>query len=347
MENIYRFFFVFFVGFLGFLISRRLKIPTPAIIGSIFATGILNAAGYYPEIKMEKFSLLVKIATGVMLGKEINRSFFRHIKNIAAYVLLFTAGMFAASVATGYTIYYLSDVSLATALVGGASGGIIGMVTFGMSIRADAVPILFMQIFRLILAVTLYPWIALLVGKAVPGKTTKPRLQSSAEDLFSWKYDYVFLMGTAFLGAWLFDTLEVPNGIIIGPMLLCGLLSVCIRKTYKFSPKVRYTVQIALGVIMGQSVTPDVAGELHRLIFPALVSSVVMLAGSMLLAAILYKITSMDVVTCILCTSPVGLSQIVFISDEMGADGLTTSIFQICRVLSIITFYPWIVTAIV
>ena len=348
LKQILCFLFVFFVGFLGFLLFRRLKIPTSGLLGSIFATGILNAAGYYPEFEIGTFSFLAKAATGVMLGRRINRELFVHIKDIAAYVLLVSIGMLVVSLVTGYTIYYmLPDVSLATALIGGAAGGIAEMTAFGISMKEDVVTILFMQLLRVLFAIMLSHWIALLVGKAVPGKNAKPQLRINTKILYFYRSDYVLLAGVAFLGAWLFNTLKVPNGIMMGAMLASGFLAVFIRKTYRFGLKASYAVQISLGLIIGQYVTPEVIGGLQRFLLPGLASVIVTLTGSVTIALILNKVSPLDAVTCVLCTSPAGLTQIAFISEEMGADPLTTSIFQVCRLVSIIAFYPWIVQAIV
>ena len=345
MEQLHGFFFVFFVGFLGYLLFSHLKIPNPALLGSIIATGVLNAAGFYPKFEIGKISFLARTMLGIMLGKQINRGFFIHMKSIVVYVLLVSVGMFVISLVAGYTIYHLSDVSFATALLAGAAGGIAEMGTFGMSIQADAGAIVFMHIVRLIFIIVLSPWIALLIEKAVPGKTARPRLQFT-EELFFRKYDYVFLVGAALLGAYFFETLRVPNGPIIGATLACGLLAIYIRRTYRFDSKVRCAVQITIGLILGYNITPDVARELPQHLLPGLVASVVMLAGSVLFALILYKFSSLDIVTCVLSTSPAGLSQAVFLADEMGAEPLTTSIFQTSRLLSIVAFYPWIVMAI-
>ena len=61
MEHIRGFLFTSFVGFLGFLLFRRLKIPTPALLGSIIATGTLNALGYFPVFEIRVFAFLSQI----------------------------------------------------------------------------------------------------------------------------------------------------------------------------------------------------------------------------------------------------------------------------------------------
>ena len=339
--------FVFAVGFAGFLVFRRLKTPSPGLLGSIFATGLLNAAGYYPALDTGTLSFLAKTATGTMLGRQINRQLFERVKGIVPFVLISSSGMFAVSLATGFATYTMTDASLKTALIAGAAGGMTEMTTFGMSVQADVVVILFMQVLRLVVALTLSPYIALLVERLIPGKRARVETGPVEGMVYFGRFDYLLLIVSALAGAWLFVHLNIPNGTMMGAMLACGLLSVLIRKTYRFDFRIRYVAQIALGLVMGQRMTPDVMGELQRLILPGLVSTVIMMAGTVLLALLLYKTSPLDLVTCILCTSPAGLSQIALFADEIGADSLTVSIFHIFRLLSIIAFYPWIVMAIV
>jgi len=347
LEQLLNFFFVFFIGFLGFLLFSRLKVPVPGFLGSFFATGALNIAGYYPEFNVKTVSFLAQAATGVMIGRQINREFFTNVKGISVSILIASAGMLVLSLVTGYTVYILSDAPLTTALIGGAMGGIAEMTTFGVSMGAEPVTILFMLIFRLVIAVASSYWVVLFISRMIPGKIAKPLSKHSGGELYFRKRDYVPLAGVAFAGAWLFRALGVPNGVMLGAMLFCGVLSVCIRRTYKFEMSIRHITLIALGLAIASNVTQDVVGELHRLLLPGLISSLVSLAGSTLVALILYKTSPMDIVTCVLCTSPAGLTQATFLSEEMGADSLTTSIFQSCRLLGIIAFYPWIVIAIV
>ena len=346
MEQLFNFFFVFFIGFLGFLLFSRLRVPVAGFLGSFFATGILNIAGYYPYFNVKIVSFLAQAATGVMIGRQINREFFAHVKGVSVSILTASVGMVAVSLATGYTIYILSDASLSTALLGGAMGGIAEMTTFGVSLGAEPVTILFMLIFRLLIAITSSYWVVLFISRMIPGKTAKELPRRCDKESYFRKRDYVILAGTAFAGAWFFSALGIPNGVMLGAMLFCGILSVCIRKTYKFDMGARHVTLIALGLAIASNVTPDVVGELHRLLLPGLASSLVSLVGSTLVALILYKTSPMDIVTCVLCTSPAGLTQSTFLSEEMGADSLTTSIFQSCRMFSIIAFYPWIVIAI-
>ena len=334
---------VFLTGLLGFLLARRLKVPCPGLIGSIFATGILNAGGYYPALSLQPVSFLAKAATGVMMGRQIDRQLIVRIKGIACYVLLSTGGMFVLSLLTGWVFYKLTDVSLTTALISAAAGGITEMTTFGMSINANVVVIVFIQVLRVVTFLTLTPYIATLVEKMSPPKKRMGKTSSDPDKIYFGRTNYVPLGAAALCGALLFEHLGIPNGAMIGSMAASGLLAVALNKTYRFEPRLRNLVQVVLGSVIGQRITPEIVESLQQLFWPAFFATGIMLAGCTILAFVLYRVSDLDLVTCVLCTAPAGLSQVGLVAEELGADSLTASIFHVVRLLSIIAFYPGIV----
>ncbi len=54
-------------------------------------------------------------------------------------------------------------------------------------------------------------------------------------------------------------------------------------------------------------------------------------------------VSGWDILTCLLCTAPAGLSQITVFAEEIGADSFTASVFHTVRILSIVSIYPWLV----
>ena len=120
-------------------------------------------------------------------------------------------------------------------------------------------------------------------------------------------------------------------------------LSLFLSKQYKFDNKFRYAAQIGLGLATGERITPQTAGQIGTLFVPAVVVTLVMLAGCTLLAVLLYKTSDWSLTTCLLCAAPAGLSQIASFAEEVGADPLTASVFHTARIVGIVTLYPLIV----
>jgi membrane AbrB-like protein len=334
----------FAVGYAGFVVFRRVNIPNPALLGSMFATGMMNIAGYYPVFPTWGVSFVSNILIGAMLGRQIDRRILTRIRGMFAYVALQVSGMLLLSLAVGYTLYRMTGLPIATALLGGSAGGIAEMSAFGLSIDADAVIIALIQLFRIVIFLSLIPFLSLRAQKAgmgVPGVAEK---KTAPGVLFFLRRDYVMLGPAAFLGASLLTALKVPTGALIGAMIACGLFSICIGKTYRYDMNLRYMAQIGLGLVMGQRVSDNTFVLLETLLVPVLVSTTVMLAGCLAMAFLLHRTSGWDLVSCLLCSAPAGISQITSFADEIGADSFTVSVFHSVRIIGIVCLYPWIIT---
>ena len=87
----------------------------------------------------------------------------------------------------------------------------------------------------------------------------------------------------------------------------------------------------------------NVVSLLSNLFLPALVITLIMLAGCTLLAFILHRTSGWDFATCLLCSAPAGLSQASVFAEELGVDSFTASVFHTVRIVGIVSLYPWIV----
>jgi membrane AbrB-like protein len=338
---------VYALGSVGFVVFRFLKIPNPALLGSMFATGTLNIAGYYPRLSTWLISFVSNAMIGTMIARQIDGTVLRHMRTLLRSVLIQTAGMIALSFMCGGAMFAVcrvtaaGQISLSTALISGAAGGITEMTVFGMSVNADIAVIALIQLFRVVIALTIIPYLSI-IGERMGGrKKNRASAQKSLPKFSPGNYAALALCslaGAAF-GFWL----KIPTGAMLGAMMASGVFAISVNKRYGFDVKLRYIAQIGLGLAMGQRISPDFTSLLGSLLIPALVVTSLMLVGSTLLAVLLYKTTDFDLTTCLLCSAPAGLSQIGAFAEEIGADPFTASVFHTARIIGIVSIYPWIV----
>jgi membrane AbrB-like protein len=348
MDEFFAFCLVYALGSIGFAAFKFLKIPNPALLGSMFATGALNIAGYYPRLSTRLISFIANAMIGTMIARQIDGTVLRHMRALFRSVLIQTAGMLALSFACGGAMYAIcgtasgGKISLSTALISGAAGGITEMSVFGMSVNADVAVIALIQLFRVVTALALIPYLSIIGEKIGGRKKNKKASADSVLPKFS-RWNYALLALCSLAGAAIGFWLKIPTGTMIGAMIASGAFAISINKRYGFDAKLRNIAQIGLGLAMGQRVSPDFTALLGSLLLPALIVTALMLAGSTLLAILLYKTTDFDMTTCLLCSAPAGLSQIGAFAEEIGADPFTASVFHTARIVGIVTIYPWIV----
>lgn len=336
----------FAVGTTGFVVFRLLKIPNPALLGSIFATGLLNVLGHYPDFDTRAVSLAANITIGIMIGRQIDRDVMSRIIRCLRPVAVQTAGMLLLSLLCGLTMRAMSGADLATSLIAGTAGGISEMIVFGLSTNADVSVIAFVQLWRMITFLSIIPYLAVITEK-ITGIPRSAREQETRDALCSMprfaRRDYLLMVPVAAFVGWLASRLGVPTGGMLGAMLVGGGMALALGKRYTFDQRLRYTAQIGLGLVTGQRVTPQIAAQLAGLLIPALAVTFVMLLGCALLAILLYKTSEWDLTTCLLCVAPTGMSQVASFAEELGADPLTASLFHTARLVGIVTLYPWII----
>jgi membrane AbrB-like protein len=338
---------VFAIGSIGFAVFKFLKIPNPALLGSMFATGALNVAGYYPLFSTRLVSFVSSAMIGTMMARQIDSGVLRHMRALSRSVLIQTAGMLALSLACGGAMSAVcraaagGNVSLSTALISGAAGGIAEMTVFGMSVDADVSVIALMQLFRVVIALNIIPYLSIIGEKMGSRKKGRISRQSALPTFSAENYAALALcsLAGAVIGFWL----KIPTGTMLGAMIASGVFALFVNKRYGFHAKLRNIAQIGLGLVLGQRISPDFTALLSSLLIPALAVTALMLVGSTLLAILLYKTTDLDLTTCLLCSAPAGLSQIGAFAEEIGADPFTAAVFHTARIIGIVAIYPWIV----
>ncbi len=338
------FLITFAVGTAGFFSFKILKMPNPALLGAMFSTGILSIAGYYPYFPLGPISFCANVVIGIMLGRQFNRTLFMRIRRLLLPVVSTAAGLILLSLLCGCTFYKLADVDLKTALIATSAGGITEMMVFGMSMNANLPIIACVQVFRVVIFLTIIPFIALF-DKEQSERLKKENLIKEQSDARSWFYkaDYIALLAISFLLGAAAAHYKVPTGAMLGAMAGAGGYSLFINRRYFYNPGIRYFAQIGLGLVMGRRMTSEIVFQLTGILIPTIITTFVMLLGCISLAIIIKKISKMDILTCLLCTSPAGLSQIAVFAEEIGADALTASVFHSVRIISIVSLYPWII----
>lgn len=350
MHPFFAFCLTFFVGTIGFAVFRLCRVPNPAMLGSMFATGVLNVAGYYPDFATGFVSFGANLLIGVMIGRQIDRGVFSRVVQLGKPIVVQMIGIYGLSLACGYGLYVMGhgEITLATALISGAAGGITEMIIFGMSINEDVAVIAFVQLFRVVISLSIIPYVAMACERFGYGVNTSDKEKSEQIKMAMYRrQDYIPLALAALSGSFIGVYLNIPSGGLIGAMLACGAVSLVINRYYKFPAGIRYFAQICLGLVLGQRMTPEIVGQLGDLFLPALTTTIIMLVGCTLLAFLLRHNTGWDMLTCLLCSAPAGLSQITVFADEIGVDSFLASVFHTVRIIGIVALYPVILMSFV
>ncbi|MBO9477287.1 AbrB family transcriptional regulator [Shimia sp. R11_0] len=138
------------------------------------------------------------------------------------------------------------------------------------------------------------------------------------------------------LGFWKFG---LPLPFLFGPMAACLLAALCGAQFAGFG-QVTVAARTILGVAVGTSITPEVAGQL-----PSMMGSLALMPLYILLIAVVgvpffHKICKFDPITSYYAAMPGGLQDMILFGEEAGGNARVLSLIHATRVLVILLVAP-------
>lgn len=340
-------------GAAGGFLFRFLRLPLPALLGSLTAAAFLAVCGFSTsDAPIDGMLLFCKIAIGIMVGRRISRESLRMIRRIASSAILVSIWMILLSLASGKILALLADIPLSTALIGCTAGGVSEMAIFALSKNYDVATITIIQTFRLVSTLALTPWLAKKWSERQGGEDSRflasEDVRENAEQSpasFSRREMLILIFSAAIAGLCM-QTLGVPAGAMLGALALSGAFCAGFNKTYVFSRKITFAAQIGIGIAVGRQFGPSQIDILtnFRFLSAVIASTGFIMAGMLFLSFALQKMTHWPPLTCLLSASAGGMTQMVVVAEEMNADSFTISILHLARYLSVVSYMPFLVT---
>jgi membrane AbrB-like protein len=330
----------FGLGIAGWFAAEKLKIPAPAVLGSLL---FLGTAAFFnaPIAPPSQLRPLLSVVLGVILGLRFNVKLAGMVREI----LLAAVWLAALTVLATMALCGLG-IDKTTAIFAATPGGITEIALAAMSLGADTFAVTILQLSRMLFTVTLIPFLA----RRSSGKTgEKPLAQPTSETpaqalpkaLPPQPLDWVLLAGLGAFSAWLFGLLRVPASNLVGPMLMVGSYTWIRKRNLKVHKNLQKLVQVGVGGLVGLSISRESILGLPSYILPILCLDLIILGGCILLAYVLNKLTGWDLLTCLIATAPGGLSLMTLLSIEMGADSNRVVVFQVLRMVLVLLLTPF------
>ncbi len=153
----------------------------------------------------------------------------------------------------------------------------------------------------------------------------------------------MLLCGT--LGGLLFLWLEIPGGSMVGAAMATMLFFALMpsgRLRVSVPPAVEHSVDILMGIIIGSMFQPELFGLFWNNWLPILLSTLAILGGGLLGAAVLYHCGVFRSMGAYLASSPGGLNAVIGIAAEVGEDAPLILLCQMVRLYVILLLTPFV-----
>jgi membrane AbrB-like protein len=140
----------------GYLLGKLLRMPAPALLGSVVLAAIVTVAGigvYPPEIFREiAFNVI-----GLEVGLRLNRAALRAMGRMLPKVLLFVVVITGICAALGYLVTLVTGISPADAYLATTPGGINAVLAIASTVHSNVSLVFTVQTLRLFAMVLLAP----------------------------------------------------------------------------------------------------------------------------------------------------------------------------------------------
>jgi len=330
------------VSMIGAWIALRCKVPAGALIGAMLGTIVLNLTCEMAYMPMG-LKLYTQIATGAYVGAKISKSDAQGLRTIMKPAMILSGVMLCFTVAVGWLICRISDLTVATALFSMAPAGITDMTLASMDFDAEPSVVALIQTMRIIFTICLLPPIIRQIAKRHPQITGSRSARVDERRTTRTIGDLGTTMLIALLCGTMGKALGIPGGAIAFSMAGCAWYNICFDKGY-MPLRLRQFIQVFAGALIGCTVSRQQVIqmlELYDVVILAVVSFVVL---DLVAAAVIACCTDMDHISALFSCAPGGLTDMALIADDMGADSVKVAGMHLLRLISVIAFYPAIIS---
>lgn len=167
-----------------------------------------------------------------------------------------------------------------------------------------------------------------------------PRVNS----LPRWAAMYFVSLCIATAGGYLFLSLGVPAGAMVGAVFFTAFVSICGFNIKPLPGKAFGFILVGLGIMISENIDPETIATVSasNLLLPALLLTAVLFTSSLFIAFIIYRSTGWDFPTCFLAASPAGFSVMTALAVKHGRNPFRVSMLHLCRLLAIKTVVPFV-----
>ncbi len=143
----------------------------------------------------------------------------------------------------------------------------------------------------------------------------------------------------------LLDRFHLPGGMMIGAVIGACVLGI-LSKTAYMPSLAKTTAQIIAGAFIGSGIRREDIAAMRNIVKPALILIPCLLAVNIVAGYLVYRTSSMDLLTALICCAPGGLSDMPMIAADLGADPSMVVVMQFVRMSMGIGVFPLMIRAI-
>ena len=307
----------------------EMSVPLAWLLGPLVMSGALSLSG----LQIKPPALLRRIGQltiGATVGLNITSTVLLHLLGWMPLMLLSAVFSVLASAVIAVLLGMWALIDTKSAFFASLPGGLAEMANVGAAVGADPEPIAVVQTVRVGLLVLAVP--PLLIHFGISRDTDMLLLAP----ISLWWLPVLVVGGGVF--AYLLGLLRLSNPWMVGATIWAAALTAMGSLSGSMPQLIFLAAQFFIGFAVGSQFRPYMIRRLPRVTFFGMITvgllGLVMIGFSFLVATM----SSIDVTTAILATSPGGMSEMAATAQALHLAVSTVVAFQIVRALTVNSF---------
>lgn len=325
------------ISLLSGLVAKKLKFPSPLLVGGIIGVSIFNIlTSHATSTEFNKFFL--QVISGSFIGSTLGKNEILDMKRIILPSIVMIVGMMIVNIFVGTLIYFVSPMDYLTALLSTVPGGVTETTLMAESMGAVVSSVAMMQLVRSIGSLIFFP---ILIGFILKKQELPIIIEGHIVKESPNKVRRVFFtltIGTiGGLCGYLFPS--VPASQMVFSLIFVSLFNIFVFKCEVPLPYKR-AAQVATGTFVGAKVTMDTISSMNEILFPLVMLMLGYLIFHTLLALFISKHFKLNKGVMLFSCIPAGASDVALIASDYNCNSSYIAIFQIIRLISCIIVFP-------
>ncbi|QFI66975.1 Putative ammonia monooxygenase [Sinorhizobium alkalisoli] len=315
------------------VVLEAIGIPAGLLMGPMAAGAIVGMNGGTIRLPRQ-FFFCVQFILAMMIAASMRPDLFATFSGNWPLFLTVILSVIGVSTLSGWTITRMRILPGTTAIWGSSAGAASTMLLMADAYGADVRLVAFMQYLRVVFVASAAAVVAhLWVSDAEAGHATALFAPIAA-------LPFLATLAVGVVGGLLGRVLRVPAGAFLVPFAIGSALNVTGALTIALPQWLLALSFALLGWNIGLGFTRTIVAHARRAFLPTVVSILVLMGFSALLALLLIRAVGIDPLTAYLATSPGGLDSIAVIAASSNVDLPFVMALQTARLLIITLIGP-------
>ncbi len=328
-----KFFIVIIASIPSAIVADFLKIPLAWMIGPMIVTSFIALKGF--QVMMPRLALSsILIILGLHIGNYIDQNLLNQMVNwIWTTIIMFFYIIISILIVSKY-LQKFSNYKEKTSIFSAAPGALGPLMILAEYEKSDLSQVATAHLIRLIIIITLFPFIIVNLYPAEALELEKFDYMSQNH----WELVLLILVSLIFI--FFFDKIKVPAALLSGTLVASGVLQIFDIASYKLPDASINFCLLILGASVGCRFANKTFKEVANNSFHGLVATVLLVLLGFVAAYIATFFVDTNFLSLILSFCPGGIYEVAVIAIAFDLEPDFVSFHHIIRLLFILFIVP-------